>query len=202
MANVAYIRVSTSKQNTDRQLANCGITFDETFEDKCSAKTMDRPAFTECMKYLRKGDHLHVHSLDRVCRSGAGDAVALVNELTARDVSITFHKEGMIFHGGAKMSAAQKGVLGILAAVADMERELINERRIEGIEIARSKGKVFGRPKTAVTKEQLEELKGQGLKVDDITKQLGISRATFYRVMGGESAQVSTFAKFRASMEG
>ncbi|TQQ33361.1 recombinase family protein [Vibrio cholerae] len=177
---VGYIRVSTTEQNTDRQLV--GVQLDKTFEEKCSAATINRPAWAECMNYVRQGDTLHIHSLDRVCRSGAGDAVSIVEALIEKQVSVKFHKEGLEFYG--KVTAAQKGVLGILASVAQMERELIKERQAEGIAAAKAKGKSFGRPKTKVTLEQINELKGQGISMTDIAKQLGCGRATLYKILG------------------
>lgn len=181
MASVAYKRVSATDQNLDRQLIN--LTFDKVFEEKCSAKTVNRPEWQACLEYLREGDSLTIHSLDRVCRSGAGDAVQIVEELTAKNISIEFIKEGMKFNG--TMTAAQKGVLGILASVAQMERELINERRIEGVAAAKAKGKTFGRPTIDISAKEILELVETGLTKLAAFKQLGISKATGYRILKG-----------------
>jgi DNA invertase Pin-like site-specific DNA recombinase len=177
MSNVGYIRVSTVEQNTDRQLNT--LTLDKTFEEKVSAKTIDRPIWKECLSYLRDGDTLHIHSLDRVCRSGAGDAVQIVEELTTRNVGVVFHKEGMTFNGS--MSAAQKGILSILASVAQMERELIKERQVEGIAAAKAKGTSFGRPKANIDLNEVEKLKGQGLSMEKIAIRLNVGVASIYR---------------------
>jgi DNA invertase Pin-like site-specific DNA recombinase len=176
-SQVGYIRVSTVEQNTDRQLTNVKI--DKMFEEKCSGKTIDRPIWNECLSYLRDGDTLHIHSLDRVCRSGAGDAVKIVEELTARNVGITFHKEGLAFNGS--MSAAQKGILGILASVAQMERELIKERQLEGIAIAKAKGKSFGRPRAKIDLGEVDQLRQEGLSMEKIAKRLNVGVASIYR---------------------
>ena len=176
-SQVGYIRVSTVEQNTDRQLAS--IMIDKMFEEKVSGKTINRPVWNECLSYLRGGDTLHIHSLDRVCRSGAGDEVKIVEELTARDVGVVFHKEGLTFSGS--MSAAQKGILGILASVAQMERELIRERQLEGIAIAKSKGKSFGRPKVEINLLEVDQLKQQGLSMEKIAKRLDVGVASIYR---------------------
>lgn len=177
MSNVGYIRVSTVEQNTDRQLNSTSL--DKIFEEKISAKTIDRPVWAECMSYLRGGDVLHIHSLDRVCRSGAGDAVQIVEELTARNVGVVFHKEGMTFNG--TMSAAQKGILSILASVAQMERELIKERQAEGIAAAKAKGKPFGRPKATIDLDEVDILKQQGLSMEKIAIRLNVGVASIYR---------------------
>jgi DNA invertase Pin-like site-specific DNA recombinase len=162
LSNVGYIRVSTVEQNTDRQLNSTSL--DKVFEEKVSAKTIDRPVWAECVSYLRDGDTLHIHSLDRVCRSGAG---------------VVFHKEGMTFSG--TMSAAQKGILSILASVAQMERELIKERQAEGIAAAKAKGKPFGRPKTTINLDEVDTLKQQGLSMEKIATRLNVGVASIYR---------------------
>lgn len=177
MSNVGYIRVSTVEQNTDRQLN--AVTLDKVFEEKVSAKTINRPIWVECLSYLRDGDTLHIHSLDRVCRSGAGDAVHIVEELNARNVGVVFHKEGMTFNGS--MSAAQKGILSILASVAQMERELIKERQVEGIAAAKAKGTSFGRPKASIDLDEVKELKSQGFSMEKIAKRLNVGVASIYR---------------------
>ncbi|MFA0046508.1 recombinase family protein [Vibrio sp. 10N.261.51.F11] len=179
MANVGYIRVSTAEQSTSRQLAD--VKLDKVFEEKVSAKTLDRPQLQACLDYVRDGDVLHVHSLDRICRSGAGDAVGLVEQMNQKGVSVQFYKEGMRFDG--VMSAAQKGVLGILAAVAQMERELIKERQAEGIAAAKAAGKHIGRPKAQVTKEDVQKLLDNGVPKAKAAKELGIGRATLYRLL-------------------
>lgn len=183
MAHVGYIRVSTAEQSTSRQLAD--VKLDKVFEEKVSAKTVDRPELQACLEYVRDGDVFHVHSLDRICRSGAGDAVGLVEQMNQKGVSVEFHKEGMRFDAGtAGMSAAQKGVLGILAAVAQMERELIKERQAEGIAAAKAAGKHIGRPKAQVTKEDVQKLLDNGVTKAKAAKELGIGRATLYRLLG------------------
>lgn len=177
MAQVGYVRVSTVDQNTARQLD--GVALDKVFTEKASASTINRPIFNECLAYLREGDTLNIHSLDRVCRSGAGDAVALVEALIARGVGVVFHKEGMRFD--ATLSAVQRGLLSILASVSQMERELIKERQAEGIAAAKKDGKHLGRPSKPIDKEAYEALKAQSLPASEIAKQLDVSRASLYR---------------------
>lgn len=177
MSNIGYVRVSTVDQNTERQLAD--ITLDKVFTEKASASTINRPVFTECLTYLREGDTLHIHSLDRVCRSGAGDAVALVETLIARGVGVVFHKEGMRFD--ATLTAVQKGLLSILASVSQMERELIKERQAEGIQAAKKAGKHLGRPSKTIDKDAYEALKAENLSAAQIAQQLNVSRASLYR---------------------
>lgn len=180
MPIVGYVRVSSVDQNTQRQLAD--IKLDKVFEEKCSAKTITRPIWEQCKIYCREGDTLMIHSLDRVCRSGAGDAVAIVEEMNDKGVAVEFIKEGMKFNG--TMSAAQKGVLSILASVAQMERELIAERRNEGIAIARQNPNIkFGRPSSDVSKDDINTLLEQGISKVEVCSKLGISRASLYRIL-------------------
>src|SRR5690554_3579514 len=94
MAEVAYRRVSTLDQSTERQLD--GMTFDKVFEDKCGGGDTNRPALKALLEYVREGDTVHVHSIDRLARNSQ-DLLGLVEELRGRGVSITFHKEGLSF---------------------------------------------------------------------------------------------------------
>ena len=78
--SIGYIRVSSISQSTERQL-HC-VELDRVFEDKCSGKNTDRPALKECLSYLRDGDILHCHSIDRLCRN-LSDLLNLVQGLLA-----------------------------------------------------------------------------------------------------------------------
>lgn len=180
MAKIGYKRVSTLIQNTERQLNDLAL--DITFEDKVSGKTIDRPKLNECKQYCRKGDELYIHSLDRVCRSGVGDAVDLVNEMLAQGVAVHFVKESLSFTG--TMSALQEAVLSILATVAKLERDLINERVREGVAIAKAKGRMTGRPKLqhGLTKEKVIELR-QHKSVKEICKEYGIGKSSLYTLI-------------------
>ncbi|MEG3541388.1 recombinase family protein, partial [Acinetobacter radioresistens] len=94
MSKVAYKRVSTADQNTARQLDS--MTFDKVFEDKISGKDVNRPALQAMLEYVRDGDELYVHSLDRLGRNTA-DLIELVNKLKDKGVTIIFEKQGLKF---------------------------------------------------------------------------------------------------------
>ena len=81
MANIGYVRVSSTDQNTDRQLD--GVALDEMFTDKVSGATTDRPELQAMLRHIRKGDVLHVHSIDRLARS-LEDLLSLVKGLIAK----------------------------------------------------------------------------------------------------------------------
>src|SRR5690606_12682400 len=81
-------------QNTARQLD--GMTFDKVFEDKVSGKDIKRPALQAMLEYVRAGDELYVHSLDRLGRNTA-DLIELINTLKEKGVTVIFDKQGLMF---------------------------------------------------------------------------------------------------------
>lgn len=185
MANgqqIAYIRVSSVGQNTARQLD--GVALDKTFEDKVSGKDTNRPALQECLDYLREGDTLHVHSMDRLARN-LDDLRRMVKELTGRGVAVKFHKEGLTFTGEDSPMATL--LLSMLGAVAEFERSLIAERRQEGIAIAKAKGDVYKGRKPSLSDEKAAELTKRAAAGENkaaLAREFGISRATLYTYIG------------------
>lgn len=175
--NIGYVRVSSTDQNTARQLD--GVTLDKTFEDKASGKDTSRPGLQQALEYLRDGDCLHVHSMDRLARSLA-DLLALVKQLTARGVAVQFHKEALTFTG--EPNPMQDLQLAVMGAVAEFERSMILERQKEGIAAAKAAGKHLGRaPK--LSPEQAEQVRTRANAGEDKTslaKEFGISRASVY----------------------
>ena len=177
---VGYVRVSSADQNTDRQLD--GIELDNIFTDKVSGKTTARPQLQELLRHLRKGDHLFIHSMDRLARN-LMDLRQLVKDLTARGVRIQFVKEGLTFTGDdAPMSML---MLSIMGAVAEFERQIIRERQAEGIRIAKTKGVYKGR-KASLTDDQLGEVRlklAAGVPKTKIAKEYKCNRETLYRYL-------------------
>ncbi|CAK8722969.1 MAG: Site-specific DNA recombinase [Candidatus Electronema aureum] len=175
--NVGYVRVSSIAQNLDRQLN--GIELDKVFTEKASAKDAKRPILKECMGYLREGDTLHVHSIDRLARNLV-DLQNIIQELNSKNVSIQFHKENLLFTGND--NAMSKLMLNMMGAFAEFERNLIKERQMEGIKVAQEKGVKFGRNKT-LTGEQILEIKdriAKGEKKTALAKEYNVSRQTIY----------------------
>lgn len=181
---IGYIRVSSTDQNTERQLD--GLTLDRTFTDKVSGKSTDRPQLQEMLRFVREEDHLFVHSMDRLARNLI-DLRQMVQELTKRGVRITFVKEGLTFNGeDAAMSVL---LLSVMGAVAEFERAIIKERQAEGIRIARQKGVYKGR-KAALTDEQIEEVRQKvaaGIPKAKIAREYKCSRETIYKYAGEKS---------------
>lgn len=175
---VGYTRVSSTGQRADRQLE--GIHLDRVFEDVASGKSKDRPALRECLAYVRCGDTLHVHSMDRLARN-VEDLARLVRELTGRGVAVRFSRENLSFTGND--SPMSMLLLQLLGAVAQFERSLILERQREGIAIAKAAGVYRGR-KPALSKDQVRDLAlraAAGAKKTDLAKTFGISRESVYR---------------------
>lgn len=185
MAQVGYIRVSSHGQNTDRQLA--GVPLDKVFEERASARSVDgRPVLKACLDWLRDGDTLHVHSIDRLARS-LGDLEATVKTLAAKGVSVRFHKEGLVF-GAAQDSPMATLTLQLLGAVAQFERSLITERRLEGMALARQRGvKVGASPKlTPAQVAAVRERVANGAQKKALAAELGVSRQTLYAALKRE----------------
>ena len=175
---VGYIRVSSIDQNTIRQLD--GLSLDKTFTEKLSGKDTQRPVLQECLAYIRDGDTLHVHSIDRLARN-AKDLLNLVEEMIGKGVNLKFHKNNLIFSPDSKDHMA-KLQLTMLAAFAEFERELIKERQREGIAIAKSQGKYAKRRK--ITDELIAEAKARterGEPLSRVAKDLKVSRETLYK---------------------
>ena len=177
---IGYIRVSSVSQNTDRQLD--GVDLDKVFTDKVSGKDINRPALTEMLNFVREGDHVVVHSLDRLGRN-LDDLRKIVKDLTSRKITIEFRKENLTFSGDDSPMATL--LLSVMGAFAEFERSLIKERQMEGIAIAKQAGAFKGRQRT-MTDERINEIKSRvetGEKKARIARDLGISRETLYQYL-------------------
>lgn len=175
---IGYQRVSTVDQNTDRQLD--GVELDKMFTDKASGKDTQRPQLDACLDYVRDGDTLVVHSMDRLARN-LEDLRRTVRELTGKGVKVEFVKEGLTFTGESD-SAMNTLLLSMLGAVAEFERSMILERQREGIALAKAAGKYKGR-KAALTAVQADELRARladGESVSGLAREYGICRQSVY----------------------
>lgn len=177
---IGYVRVSSVDQNTERQLD--GVALDKVFTDKASGKSTDRPQLAAALDYVRDGDTLIVHSMDRLARN-LDDLRKLVRDLTARGVVVQFVKESLTFNGDdSPMSTL---LLSVMGAFAEFERSLIRERQREGIAIAKTKGVYKGRAKSLDDKQvaQLKARVDAGEKKAVIARDFGISRETLYQYL-------------------
>ncbi|OTM90904.1 recombinase family protein [Acinetobacter pittii] len=180
MAKIAYKRVSTTDQNTARQLE--GMTFDKVFEDRVSGKDTNRPELLAMLDYVRDGDELYVHSLDRLGRNTA-DLIQLMDALKSKGVTVIFDKNKMIFSPDTSNSMNNL-MFTMLSAFSQFERELMLERQREGIAIAKAKGKYKGKAKTIDT-EQIKSEIAQGLSYRKVAEKLGVSLSTVQRAIKG-----------------
>ena len=177
---IGYVRVSTYEQNPKRQLD--GLKLDKVFTDQASGRDTNRPQLTALLNYVRDGDTIVVHSMDRLARN-LDDLRKLVSGLTARHINIQFIKENLTFT--ASKSPMANLLLAVMGAFAEFERALIKERQLEGIALAKKRGVYKGRKK-ALNSEQLQELKQRvttGEQRSKIAREFGISRETLYQYL-------------------
>jgi DNA invertase Pin-like site-specific DNA recombinase len=177
---IGYVRVSSFDQNPDRQLEQVSV--DRVFTDTASGKDTKRPELDRALAFVREGDTLVVHSMDRLARN-LDDLRQLVHLLTKRGVSVTFVKEGLTFTG--EDSPLANLMLSVMGAFAEFERALIRERQREGIALAKQRGVYRGR-KQALSTKQANELRrrvGAGEQKAALARTFGISRETLYQYL-------------------
>ena len=177
---IGYVRVSAFDQNVDRQLE--GIALEKTFTDKASGKDVNRPQLEALLSFIREGDTVVVHSMDRLARN-LDDLRRLVQSLTERGIRIEFVKEMLAFTG--EDSPMANLMLSVMGAFAEFERTLIRERQREGIAIAKQRGAYRGRKKS-LSDDKAAELKQRaagGEQKATIARDLGISRETLYQYL-------------------
>lgn len=176
---VGYVRVSSVDQNTDRQLD--GVELDKVFEEKISGKNIERPQLNLCLDYLREGDTLFVHSMDRLARN-LKDLLNIVSELTDKNVTVTFKTENLTF--GGKDNPMGYLMLSVFGAVNQFEIANLKIRQKEGIAKAKARGQQFGRK--PLKKKMIDEITNQkekGKSVIEIAISLGIGTSTVYKYL-------------------
>lgn len=184
---VGYKRVSTIVQNDSRQLA--GLELERIFVDHASGKnTSERPQLQTLIEFIREGDEVYVHSMDRLARN-LKDLLGLVEKIRNKGASLHFLKENLLIESQAQQSPMTTLMLSMMGAFAEFERSLILERQREGIALAKQKGLYKGRK--PVSKEKLEQAKDllkQGQKVSAVARQTGLSRASLYKYLKPKTA--------------
>lgn len=179
MAKIAYKRVSTLDQNTARQLD--GMTFDKVFEDKVSGKDTNRPELLAMLDYIRNGDELYVHSLDRLGRN-TSDLIQLMDTLKTKGVTVIFDKNKMTFSTD-ESNSMNTLMFTMLSAFSQFERDLMLERQREGIAIAKAEGKYKGREKKIDDAAIIEAMNQEKSSFRKVALELGISVSTVQRAM-------------------
>ena len=178
---IAYRRVSSLDQSTARQLVD--EKFDLEFEDKASGKDTSRPQLQALLAQARKGDQVHVHSMDRLARNTV-DLLQTVKTLTDKGVTVTFKKENLTF--GGENDPFKELMLTLLGAFAQFERELIRERQREGqaliaqnAGVSTRTGRKWGRPAKSLEPSAVQAALVRvqaGETITDLAKELGVSR--------------------------
>ena len=177
---IGYIRVSSFDQNPERQLEN--VQLDKVFTDKASGKDTKRPELDNLLSFVREGDTVVVHSMDRLARN-LDDLRQMVQKLTKSGIRIEFIKELLTFTG--EDSPMANLMLSVMGAFAEFERSLIRERQREGIALAKKRGAYRGR-KRSLSDEQITQMKQRietGEKKARIANEFGISRETLYQYL-------------------
>lgn len=188
MANIKYIRVSTTDQNTARQETDTAQ-YDKVFIEKASGKnTKDRPELAKMMAFVREGDTVTVDSYSRFARS-TRDLLNMVEELNSKGVQFVSLKEKT-----DTTTPQGRLIFTIFAGLAQFEREQMLQRQAEGIAIAKAEGKYKGRQRIGVDKKQFER-EYQAWKADKQTAKetmdrLNLKPNTFYRRVKEYEAQV------------
>ena len=178
---IGYARVSTNAQDAQLQrdaLAEVGCA--RVFEDKASGKNTDRVGLAAALDYARPGDTLCVWKLDRLGRS-VKDVLTIADDLHSRDIGLRILTGKL--SGVYTPTGEGKFFFTMMAAFAELERDIIRERTRAGLDAAKAQGRTGGRP-TVVNEDILTVARARqtkGESINSIAKVLGISRATLHR---------------------
>lgn len=180
---LGYCRVSRADQNLRRQVdalhaAGC----ERIFQDRgVSGSKTSRPGFDELLAYARPGDEIVVQALDRLGRN-TRHLLTLVESLHERRVSLR-----ILTLGVDTATPAGQLVMTVMAALAAMEKAILVERVQSGLEAARKRGRVGGRPPSLSDERRSEVLrmKGDGRTVAEIARLMATSERTVRRVLTG-----------------
>jgi DNA invertase Pin-like site-specific DNA recombinase len=185
LVQLGYARVSTAKQDLDRQieaLLEAGIVRERIYVDKKSGATVDRPGLRAVLEYAREGDVIVVHTLDRLGRT-VRDTLNMIHDLSERGIGVRNLADAIrIDSTNPEDPMAQLAVV-LLAVFAQMERTYTIERAAHARAVATAKGRRVGRP-VLVDRDKLEyaaHLRDQGDTIAEIVTKTGIPRTSLYR---------------------
>ena len=181
---IGYIRVSTEEQNLDMQRQviekyaadqqlECII-----YEEKISSRRKDRTELQHAIKAAARGDRFVVYKLDRLARS-TKELYELTETMRERDIDFVSISDSF-----DTSTATGKAMFGMLAVFAEFERDIIQQRTKAGLEAARKRGKIGGRPAIDEDKKRrIRKLYEAGESATDIAKEFGIGRSTVYKML-------------------
>lgn len=186
---IGYARVSAADQNPDlqeRALAEAGC--DRVFVEKMSGALRERPELARVLEYLRPGDLLVVYKLDRLGRS-IRHLLELVDELRARGIEFRSLKENI-----DTTTPTGRFMFHVLAAVAEMERDITRERAAAGRAAARARGETGGRP-TVMTARKLDAARlliAGGASIRQAAETIGVGKSTLQDHLNGRKPSSTT----------
>lgn len=190
---LGYARVSTNHQSLDQQhdaLTAAGVASDRIYVDKLSGMSTkeQRPGLSGLLDYAREGDAIVVVGIDRLGRNAA-EVMTTIRDLGERGITLRSLREGI-----DTSTAAGRMIAGVLASLAELELELLRERRTAAIEARRKRGQPLGRPKvlSAAKADQVLTLHAAGKPVADIAASFGVGRDTVYRLIRSTTEERGT----------
>ncbi|MGF1849363.1 recombinase family protein [Vibrio lentus] len=176
---IGYARVSTQDQTLDVQLEQLkAIGCEKIYQEQASGKSSDREQLNLLLDFAREGDVIHVTKVDRIARNTI-DALQIADQLAQKKAGLVFHDLGDLDIN----SDVGRVIYTTISAFAEMERKRILQRCNEGRKRARAEGRHLGRFPDKTLHQRIQELAGQGLNKHSISKELGCSRTTVYKVL-------------------
>lgn len=198
MRVIAYLRVSTTRQDLDQQRLAIWdyahthrLSIDEFVSAKASSqKSLAQRRINDLLVRLQPADVLLVSELSRLGRS-VSQIIFLIEKLIAKQVRLVAIKEGIDLLGKADLQT--KVMITLFSLFAEIERDLISERTKEGIAKARAKGKIIGRPKGVLGKSRLD---GKEQEIQ-LLLQKGVSKSAIAKILEVPDPTLRHFIKTR-----
>ncbi|MCP5072658.1 MAG: recombinase family protein [Rhodobacteraceae bacterium] len=186
---VGYARVSTQNQDSQLQLdALLEASCEKIFEEKASGAQRERPQLKAALEYMREGDTLVVWKLDRLARS-LRQLIETVEQMEERGVGFRSLTESI-----DTTTSGGRLIFHIFAALAEFERSVIRERTTAGLNAAKARGRVGGRP-PALSADDIEVartlLADGALTTAEVAKRLGVAISTLYKHIPAARAVVT-----------
>lgn len=196
--DLGYARVSTAKQDLDRQidaLTTAGISPEQIYVDKKSGATVDRPGLRRLIEYARDGDVIVVHTLDRLGRT-VRDTLNLIHELAERGIGVRNLADPIKVDSSKPDDPMAQLAVVLLALFGQMERTYAMERAAHARAVATAKGRRIGRP-ILVDPDNVAyaaHLRDSGHTIAEIVAKTGIARSSLYRHLPPRAAPRVTAA--------